>query len=99
VLPPQLDDDREPARALSLAAKAEAAQRVAEVELAAVPTTSPEEAATVVVIGTVLWEPVLLALRRLAQEGVSPSFTTSPEPTSRRTALPWIRVGMRSVEQ
>jgi hypothetical protein len=36
-----------------------------------VPTTSTEEAATTVVIGTVLWEPVLLALRRLAQEAVS----------------------------
>jgi len=39
--------------------------------VAGVPTTSPEEAATAVVVGTVLWEPVLLALRRLAQEAVS----------------------------
>ena len=44
---------------------------VAEVDVAGVPTASPEEAATAVVIGTVLWEPVLLALRRLAQEAVS----------------------------
>ena len=61
-----------------LAAYADAAHRVAEVDVAAVPTTSPEEAAMVVVIGTVLWEPVLLALRRLAQEAVSADLLDRP---------------------
>jgi DNA-binding transcriptional MerR regulator len=50
---------------------ADLAHRIAEVDVAGVPTTSTDEAATTVVIGTVLWEPVLLALRRLAQEAVS----------------------------
>ncbi|MGH3364244.1 MAG: hypothetical protein ACRDOW_05900, partial [Nocardioidaceae bacterium] len=66
-----LDDVGAPADGERLAQYAEAAHRVAEVDVAGVPTTSPEEAATAVVIGTVLWEPVLLALRRLAQEAVS----------------------------
>lgn len=66
-----LDDVGAPAGPERLAAYADAAHRIAEVDVAGVPTTSPEEAATAVVIGTVLWEPVLLALRRLAQEAVS----------------------------
>lgn len=66
-----LDDVGAPADGERLAQYAEAAHRVAEVDVAGVPTTSPEEAATAVVIGTVLWEPVLLALRRMAQEAVS----------------------------
>ncbi len=47
---------------------AEAAHGVAEVDVAAVPTGSPTDAVTTVVLGTVLREPVLLALRRLAQQ-------------------------------
>lgn len=66
-----LDDVGAPAGEERLAAYADAARRIAELDVSGVPTTSPEEAATTVVIGTVLWEPVLLALRRLAQEAVS----------------------------
>jgi DNA-binding transcriptional MerR regulator len=45
--------------------------RVAEVDLASVPTGSPAEAVRFVVAGTVLFEPMLLAMRRLAQWGAS----------------------------
>ena len=44
---------------------------VAAVELAATPTESPEAAVRYVVLGTVLVEPLLLALRRLAQQDAS----------------------------
>jgi hypothetical protein len=54
-----------------LSAYASAAAAVAEVDVASVPTDSPEHAARHVVVGTVLYEPVLLALRRLAQEDAS----------------------------
>lgn len=47
---------------------ADAAARVAAVDVRSVPTGSTTEAVTTVVLGTVLREPVLLALRRLAQE-------------------------------
>lgn len=66
-----LDEVGAPAADERLARYAGLAREIAEVDVAGVPTTSPEEAATTVVIGTVLWEPVLLALRRLAQEAVS----------------------------
>lgn len=66
-----LDDVGSPASEERLAAYADTARRIAELDVSGVPTTSPDEAATAVVIGTVLWEPVLLALRRLAQEAVS----------------------------
>lgn len=66
-----LADVGAPAGDERLARYADLAHRIAEVDVAGVPTTSTEEAATTVVIGTVLWEPVLLALRRLAQEAVS----------------------------
>jgi len=73
-----LDDVGAAADDVRLATYADAARRVAEADVTSVPTTSPEEAATVVVIGTVLWEPVLLALRRLAQEAVSAELHTTP---------------------
>lgn len=66
-----LDDVGHPASDERLDVYAGAARQVAEVDVAAVPTRSKEEAATTVVIGTVLYEPVLLALRRMAQEAVS----------------------------
>lgn len=66
-----LDDVGLPPSEATLAVYADAARRVAEVDVASVPTTSPDEAATTVVVGTVLYEPVLLALRRMAQEAVS----------------------------
>lgn len=50
---------------------AAAAAGLAEEDVAGVPTTSTAEAVRFVVIGTVLLEPVLLALRRLAQENAS----------------------------
>lgn len=50
---------------------ADAAKRVAEADVAEVPTGSASEAVRFVVIGTLLLEPVLLALRRLAQEDAS----------------------------
>lgn len=54
-----------------LDAYADAALQVAALDVAAVPTTSREQAVEFVVAGTVLYEPVLLALRRLAQQHVS----------------------------
>ncbi|MDQ3899185.1 MAG: MerR family transcriptional regulator [Actinomycetota bacterium] len=66
-----LADVGAPASDDRLAQYADLAYRVAEIDVASVPMTSTEEAATTVVVGTVLWEPVLLALRRLAQEAVS----------------------------
>lgn len=54
-----------------LTAFAEAMHDVARVDLAGVPTDSPAAALRRVVLGTVLVDPLLLALRRLAQEDVS----------------------------
>lgn len=51
-----------------LLAYAAAARAAAEVDVASVSTDSPTDAVTTVVLGTVLREPVLLALRRLAQQ-------------------------------
>jgi DNA-binding transcriptional MerR regulator len=68
-----------------LTAYAGAALDVARVDVAGVPGADPQDAVLYVVVGTVLYEPVLLALRRLAQQhlytGGDP--TTSP---SRRFA-------------
>lgn len=50
---------------------ARAAHEIGEKDVAEVPMDSPDEAVRYVVIGTLLLEPVLLALRRLAQEDVS----------------------------
>ena len=50
---------------------AEAAGRVGEQDVADVPTGSLADAVRFVVVNTVLLEPVLLALRRLAQEDAS----------------------------
>jgi DNA-binding transcriptional MerR regulator len=54
-----------------LAPYAAAAAMVAEADVSSVPTDSAERAARHVVVGTLLYEPVLLALRRLAQEDAS----------------------------
>jgi DNA-binding transcriptional MerR regulator len=51
-----------------LRAYADAALAVAREDIASVPSGSPEETAAYVVLGTVLYEPILLALRRLAQQ-------------------------------
>ena len=50
---------------------AQAAQLVAQADVASVPTASAEQAIRHVVVGTLLLEPVLLALRRLAQNDAS----------------------------
>lgn len=50
---------------------ARAMHEVAAAEIAGVPTDSAEEAVRYVVLGTVLVEPLLLALRRLAQQSAS----------------------------
>jgi DNA-binding transcriptional MerR regulator len=56
----------------TLDAYADAAAAVARVDVDSVPTTEPpEQAVEHVVVGTVLFEPVLLALRRLAHEHLS----------------------------
>lgn len=52
-------------------AYAEAALLVAEQEVAGVPQSSLPDALTYAVIGTVLYEPILLALRRLAHQHAS----------------------------
>ncbi|MHA7222193.1 MerR family transcriptional regulator [Arthrobacter sp. RHLT1-20] len=50
---------------------AQAMRDVAEADVESVPTDSPEAAMRYVVLGTVLVEPVLLAMRRLAQQNAS----------------------------
>jgi DNA-binding transcriptional MerR regulator len=55
----------------SLDTYAAAMLEVAETEIAAVPTESADSAVRYVVLGTVLVEPLLLALRRLAQQAAS----------------------------
>lgn len=54
-----------------LATYADAAHRVAEREVAGMPQDSAASAITYAVVGTVLYEPILLALRRLAHQEVS----------------------------
>lgn len=54
-----------------LTAYARAMHRVAEVDVRTIPRDSPAAALRQVVVGTVLLDPVLIALRRLAQEDVS----------------------------
>jgi DNA-binding transcriptional MerR regulator len=63
-----LDDIGLSPSAEHLTAYAAAALGVAQVDVADVPTDDPQEAVRYVVVGTVLYEPVLLALRRLAQQ-------------------------------
>ena len=55
----------------TLATYARTMHEVAEAEIAGVPTESAESAVRYVVLGTVLAEPLLLALRRLAQQSAS----------------------------
>ena len=51
-----------------LALYARAALDVAGYDISSTPTGSPSEVIEHVVVGTVLWEPVLVSLRRLAQQ-------------------------------
>ena len=59
---------------------AESMMRVARAEIAALPTETPSAAVRYVVLGTVLVEPVLLALRRLAQREASAARFPLNEP-------------------
>jgi DNA-binding transcriptional MerR regulator len=59
-----------PMRAERLAAYGDAAMRVAEVDVRGMPTSSPTDAVQHAVVGTVMYEPVLAALRRVAQQHV-----------------------------
>lgn len=60
---------------------------IAEAEFAAVPTESPTAAVRHVVLGTVLVEPVMLALRRMAQQQASiRRFADGPEDTAEDTS-------------
>ncbi|MFY9714733.1 MAG: MerR family transcriptional regulator, partial [Microbacterium sp.] len=49
----------------------ESIRRIADAEVAGVPTESAEAAVRYVVLGSVLVEPLLLALRRVAQQVAS----------------------------
>ncbi|WP_157973799.1 MerR family transcriptional regulator [Desertihabitans aurantiacus] len=66
-----LEEVGAPASEQGLQSYARLARQIAELDVASVPRASPDDAATAVIVGTVLWEPLLLALRRLAQEAVS----------------------------
>ena len=62
---------------------AEAMQGVADVDLTvAERATSPQEALRTVVLGTVMLDPVLVALRRVAQEAVSAQRAAGAAPTA-----------------
>lgn len=65
-----------------LAVYAAAARKVAEADVAGVPTSSPEEATRYVVVRTIAYEQVLLALRRLAQVDASARRFTGSRPSS-----------------
>ncbi len=67
-----------PVTAERLAAYGQAMQLVASHEVAGVPTTSAEEAVRYVVLGTAMYEPVILALRRLAQQDASAALDALP---------------------
>lgn len=60
-----------PADAATIVRYGHAVEPVAAAEVAAVPTGSLAEAVALVVAGTALYEPVLLALRRMAQQDAS----------------------------
>jgi DNA-binding transcriptional MerR regulator len=64
-----------PIRAERLAVYGDAALSVAAADVGGMPTSSPTAAVHHAVVGTVMYEPVLLALRRLAQQHV---FRTRP---------------------
>lgn len=57
---------------------AAAAEQVARTDVSGVPTGSTEEAVSYVVLGTVLFEPLLLALRKLAHQSLSRAAWAEP---------------------
>ena len=67
-----------PCRMRSWPSYLDAITRIAEAEIAGVPTESAEAAVRYVVLGSVLVEPLLLALRRVAEQVASAErFATS----------------------
>ena len=70
---------------------AAAMRDIAEADVESVPTDSAEAAMQYVVLGTLLMEPVLLAMRRLAQQSASfQRFGGAESPgTPARNSLPW----------
>lgn len=64
-----------PATSERLHAYAQAALAVAQMDVAEVPREAAADAVQYVIVGTVLYEPVLLALRRMAQQH---AFTSRP---------------------
>jgi hypothetical protein len=79
-----LDDVDLPLGPARLEAYAGAALDAARADVADVPAGDPQDAVRFVVVGTVLYEPVLLALRRLAQQhlytgGTDPGATKAPD--------------------
>lgn len=65
-----LDEER-------MARYADAAEQIGRTDVESVPRTSPQAAVRQVVLGTVLIDPVLVALRRLAQQHVAVSGASS----------------------
>lgn len=63
-----------------LATYAGAALEVARADVEGVPQADPGDAVRYVVVGTVLYEPVLLALRRLAQQHLYAGRASPPSP-------------------
>lgn len=64
-----------------LAQYGHAVHALAEREIAAIPTTSQQDAVRYVVVGTLFYEPVLLALRRLAQQDAFTRHTPAELPS------------------
>ncbi len=56
-----------------------AVEQVAQFDVRGVPTQTIEAAVEYAVVGTVLYEPVLLAMRRLAQQSLSQQGLTGPQ--------------------
>jgi DNA-binding transcriptional MerR regulator len=78
-----------PATPSRLRAYAQAALTAAREDVASIPEGSAAENAAYVVIGTVLYEPVLLALRRLAQQHLyATEVSGAPEPPASPGPLP-----------
>lgn len=67
---------------------ARAMSEIADTEIAGVPTDSAEAAVRYVVLGTILVEPLLLALRRLAQQDASSRRFGSDPPPDPGDAVP-----------
>ena len=65
-----------------MSAYLESMRRIGQAEIANVPTESPEAAVRYVVLGSVLIEPLLLALRRVAEQVASAERFGGPHPAA-----------------